>query len=88
MKKYILSIVMIALLSCGSKENETAAVADEEIQETEVVLNAEQMKNAAIEVGLPTEINMHSTIQVNGIRLRQSTIFIIGKSCIKFLSVL
>lgn len=63
----MLSIVMIALLSCGSKENETAAVANEEMQETEVVLNAEQMKNAAIEVGLPSEINMHNTIQVNGV---------------------
>jgi cobalt-zinc-cadmium efflux system membrane fusion protein len=67
MKKYMLSIVMVVLLSCGTKEEAATEVVKEEEQETVIELNAEQLKNADITIGYPAEMNMHSTIKVNGI---------------------
>ncbi len=58
---------MITLLSCASKDNTSTEASRELVQDTEVVLNAEQLKNAAIEVGLPSELNMHASIKVNGV---------------------
>ena len=63
----MLGIVMMVSLSCGTKEEATTEVAKEEEQETLVELNAEQLKNAGVEVGYPAEVKMHSTIQVNGV---------------------
>lgn len=63
----MLSIVMMVLLSCGTKEEAATEVVKEELQETLIELNAEQLKNAGITVGYPAEINMHSTIKVNGV---------------------
>ena len=67
MKKYILSIAMLVSLSCGTKEEATTEVVKEDEQETMVELNAEQLKNAGITIGYPAEMNMHSTIKVNGV---------------------
>ncbi|MBW0161949.1 MAG: efflux RND transporter periplasmic adaptor subunit [Sediminibacterium sp. Gen4] len=67
MKKYMLSIVMVVLLSCGTKEEAATEVVKEEEHETMVELNAEQLKNADITIGYPAEMNMHSTIKVNGV---------------------
>jgi cobalt-zinc-cadmium efflux system membrane fusion protein len=67
MKKYMLSIAMMVLLSCGTKEEAATEVVKEEEQETMVELNAEQLKNAGITIGYPAEMNMHSTIKVNGV---------------------
>ncbi|BFG71818.1 efflux RND transporter periplasmic adaptor subunit [Sediminibacterium sp. KACHI17] len=67
MKKYMLGIAMVALLSCGTKEKTATETAKEEEQETLVELNAEQLKNAGILIGNPAEIDMHSTIKVNGV---------------------
>ncbi len=63
----MLSIVMVVLLSCGTKEEATTEVVKEEEHETMVELNAEQLKNADITIGYPAEMNMHSTIKVNGV---------------------
>lgn len=67
MKKYILSIAMLVSLSCGTKEEAATEVVKEDEQETMVELNAEQLKNAGITIGYPAEMNMHSTIKVNGV---------------------
>jgi membrane fusion protein, heavy metal efflux system len=67
MKKYMLGIAMVALLSCGTKEKTATETAKDEEQETLVELNAEQLKNAGILIGNPAEIDMHSTIKVNGV---------------------
>ncbi|WP_439515956.1 efflux RND transporter periplasmic adaptor subunit [Sediminibacterium sp.] len=67
MKKYMLSIAMVVLLSCGTKEEAATEVVKEEKQETMVELNAEQLKNAGITIGYPAEMDMHSTIKVNGV---------------------
>lgn len=63
----MLSIAMVVLLSCGTKEEAATEVVKQEEQETMVELNAEQLKNAGITIGYPAEINMHSTIKVNGV---------------------
>ena len=63
----MLSIVMVVLLSCGTKEEAATEVVKEEEQETMIELNAEQLKNAGITIGYPAEMNMHSTIKVNGV---------------------
>ncbi len=63
----MLSIVMVVLLSCGTKEEAATEVVKEEEHETMVELNAEQLKNADITIGYPAEMNMHSTIKVNGV---------------------
>lgn len=63
----MLSIAMMVLLSCGTKEEAATEVVKEEEQETMVELNAEQLKNAGITIGYPAEMNMHSTIKVNGV---------------------
>ncbi len=63
----MLSIVMVVLLSCGTKEETATEVVKEEEQETMIELNAEQLKNAGITIGYPAEMNMHSTIKVNGV---------------------
>lgn len=63
----MLSIAMVILLSCGTKEEATTEIVKEEEQETRVELNAEQLKNAGITIGYPAEMNMHSTIKVNGV---------------------
>lgn len=68
MKKYIVNfVVIVVMLSCGSKEKEATEVAKEEEQETIVELNAEQLKNADIAIGYPVETNMHASIKVNGV---------------------
>jgi len=67
MKKYMLSIVVMVLLSCGTKQEEATEAVKEEKQETLVQLNAEQLKNAGISIGYPSEMDMHSTIKVNGV---------------------
>lgn len=68
MKQYILWISMITLISCNSgKQKETASEQNEEREETEVVLTAEQLKNAAIETGPVPEMDMYTTLQVNGV---------------------
>ena len=63
----MLSIVMVVLLSCGTKEEAATEVVKEEEQETMIELNAEQLKNAGITIGYPAEMNMHSAIKVNGV---------------------
>ena len=63
----MLSIAMVVLLSCGTKEEAATEVVKEEKQETMVELNAEQLKNAGITIGYPAEMDMHSTIKVNGV---------------------
>jgi len=63
----MLSIVMVVLLSCGTKEEAATEVVKEVEHETMVELNAEQLKNADITIGYPAEMNMHSTIKVNGV---------------------
>ncbi len=63
----MLSIAMMVLLSCGTKEEAATEVVKEEEQETLIELNEEQLKNAGITVGYPAEMNMHSTIKVNGV---------------------
>lgn len=63
----MLGIAIVALLSCGTKEKTATETAKEEEQETLVELNAEQLKNAGILIGNPAEIDMHSTIKVNGV---------------------
>lgn len=63
----MLSIVMVVLLSCGTKEEAATEVVKEEEQETMIELNTEQQKNAGITIGYPAEMNMHSTIKVNGV---------------------
>lgn len=63
----MLGIAMVALLSCGTKEKTATETAKDEEQETLVELNAEQLKNAGILIGNPAEIDMHSTIKVNGV---------------------
>lgn len=63
----MLSIAMVVLLSCGTKEEAATEVVKEEEQETVIELNAEQLKNAGIAIGYPAEMNMHSTIKVNGV---------------------
>lgn len=63
----MLSIAMMVLLSCGTKEEAATEVVKEEEQETMVELNAEQLKNAGITIGYPAEMNMHSTVKVNGV---------------------
>ncbi len=63
----MLSIAMMVLLSCGTKEEAATEVVKEEEQETLIELNEEQLKNAGIAIGYPAEMNMHSTIKVNGV---------------------
>ncbi|MBL0881840.1 MAG: efflux RND transporter periplasmic adaptor subunit [Chitinophagaceae bacterium] len=67
MKKYMLSIAVMVLLSCGTKEETATEIIKEEGQQTVVELNAAQFKNAGITIGFPVEINMHRTIKVNGV---------------------
>lgn len=63
----MLGFVMMVLLSCGTKQEQATETTKEEEQETIVELNAEQLKNADIIVGNPVEMDMHSTIKVNGV---------------------
>jgi len=62
----MLGFVMIVLLSCGTKQEQTSEATKEEEQEKLVQLNAEQLKNAGITIGYPVETDMHGTIKVNG----------------------
>jgi membrane fusion protein, heavy metal efflux system len=67
MRSYILLPVIVIVLSCGTKKQETAKEAGDAPVEKSVSLTADQLSNAAIEVGTATETMMSASIKVNGV---------------------
>jgi len=67
MRSYILLPVLLILLSCGTKKEETTRESETTVVEKNVTLTAEQLKNGGIEIGVATEITMSASIKVNGV---------------------
>ncbi len=67
MKSNIMFLVALVLAtSCGTKQTETSAPATETPVQTQVTLDAEQLKNAGITIGKPEMKPIAATLKLNG----------------------
>lgn len=68
MRQYILILTLFSSIACGTKKQE--AVGENKVtaeEEKMVSLNAAQIQNAGIEIGMASETNMSATVKVNGV---------------------
>lgn len=68
MRQYIFILTLFSSIACGTKKQE--AVGENKVtaeEEKTVSLNAAQIQNAGIEIGMASETNMSATVKVNGV---------------------
>lgn len=68
MRQYILILTLFSSIACGTKKQE--AVGENKVtteEEKMVSLNAAQIRNAGIEIGMASETTMSATVKVNGV---------------------
>lgn len=68
MRQYILILALFSSIACGTKKQEAVGEAQSTAEDEKTVsLNAAQIQNAGIEIGMASETTMSATVKVNGV---------------------
>lgn len=68
MRQYILIMVLFSSIACGTKKQEVVGETKSTVEDEKTVsLNAAQIQNAGIEIGMAIETTMSATVKVNGV---------------------
>lgn len=68
MRQYILILALFSSIACGTKKQEAVGEAQSTAEDEKMVsLNAAQIRNAGIEIGMASETTMSATVKVNGV---------------------